>query len=86
MKSLKNIIVQEKINILMDLFPRTYTFRGKQKSINDDQLEALSYSLYLIFCGWGLTTATNRAGFKHNVSVLLLRRMIKKNMELISSI
>ena len=60
-----------KIDILMSLIPDSYMFRGKRKKFSDDQKEAISYTLYLIERGWGKICATNRSGYKHNVSVQL---------------
>jgi len=68
-----------KIDILMSLIPDSYIFRGKQKNFSEVQREAISYCLYLIDKGWGITCATNRSGYKHNVSVQLLKRTIKSS-------
>lgn len=76
-----------KIDIVMSLVPDSYLFRGKYKQFSDIQREAISYTLYLLSKGWGITTASNRAGYKHEVSVQLLRRTIKQiPLEIISII
>ena len=66
-----------KIDIIMSCVPDSYMFRGKQKKFSEIQTEAISYTLYLISKGWGITTSSNRAGYKHEVSVELLRRTIR---------
>ena len=72
------IIPTSKIDVIMSCVPDTYLFRGKVKSFTSKQTEAISYMLYLISKGWGVTTASNRAGYKHEVSVQLLRRTLKR--------
>jgi|21_taG_2_1085346.scaffolds.fasta_scaffold72971_2 hypothetical protein len=67
-----------KIDIIMSLVPDSYLFRGKNKQFSNIQREAISYTLYLLSKGWGITTASNRAGYKHEVSVQLLRRTINQ--------
>jgi len=71
-------IQTNKIDILMSLVPDSYLFRGKMKDFTDNQTQAISYTLYLLSKGWGVTTASNRAGYKHEVSVQLLRRIINQ--------
>ena len=66
-----------KIDIIMSCIPDSYMFRGKIKYFTEVQTEAISYMLYLISKGWGVTTSSNRAGYKHEVSVQLLRRTIR---------
>mgnify|MGYP003133444107 FL=1 len=66
-----------KIDIIMGCIPESYMFRGKYKTFSPTQIEAISYTLYLLSKGWGLTTSSNRAGYKHEVSVQLLRRTIR---------
>ena len=75
-----NITQPEKIELIMTCFPNTYLFRGKPKTINDQQIEALSYCIYLMLRGWGKFCATNRSGDKHKVSVQFLRRMINNHV------
>lgn len=68
------------INILVDSFPEYYMFRGKQKTLTDNHKDALAFCIFLMDTGWGLYTASNKAGNQYNVSVQLLRRILKSNI------
>lgn len=68
------------INILVDSFPEYYMFRGKQKALTDTHKNALAFCIFLMDTGWGLYTATNKAGDQYDVSVRLLRKILKSNI------
>lgn len=72
------------IDILVDSFPEYYNFRGKQKTLNDNHKNALAFCIFLMDTGWGMYTATNKAGQHYNISVRLLRRILKSNSTAIS--
>ena len=73
-----------KIDILVDSFPEYYNFRGKQKTFTEDHKNALAYCIFLMDTGWGMYTATNKAGEHYNISVRLLRRILKSKSTTIS--